>query len=212
MSDLGAIVLCGGRSTRMGRPKAWLPFGDEMLLQRVVRLVRAGVGAGPIVVVAAPDQELPELPGDVLVARDPVEGRGPLQGLAVGLAALPDEAELVYATATDAPFLRPGWIARLAERIGPADLAMPFVGGHRNPLAALYRRAAVLPAARDLLDADRLRPAFLLERVRVVVLHEDDLRDVDPELATIRNLNTPEDYAAALRDAGLDPSGRGRAG
>ena len=49
---LGAVVLCGGRSSRMGRPKAWLPFGDEVLLQRVVR--RIAEAAWPIAVVAAP--------------------------------------------------------------------------------------------------------------------------------------------------------------
>ncbi len=203
---LGAIVLCGGQSRRMGRPKAWLPFGDEVLLQRVARLVREGIGEdGELVVVAAPEQELPDLPSGTLIARDPVEGRGPLQGLAAGLAALPNEVELVYATATDAPFLRPAWITRLVERIGDADIAMPYVGGHRNPLSAVYRRSTVLPHVLDLLVADQLKPAFLLDRVRTRVLFEDDLHDIDPDLATVRNLNTPDDYASALRDAGLPP-------
>ena len=63
---LGAVVLCGGESRRMGRAKAWLPFGSEVLLQRVVRLV--GAVARPIVVVAAPGQQLPELPAGVAIA------------------------------------------------------------------------------------------------------------------------------------------------
>ena len=73
----GAIILCGGRSSRMGLPKLSLPFGPELMLPRVVRLVRAGLGlaATPIVVVAAPDQELPPLPVDVRVVRDRREGR-----------------------------------------------------------------------------------------------------------------------------------------
>src|SRR5690349_15807444 len=96
-AQLGAVILCGGQSRRMGRPKAWLPFGPEPLLARVVRRVREVVG--PVVVVAAPGQNLPSLPSDVAVARDPVADRGPLQGLAAGLAALPDDVELIYATA-----------------------------------------------------------------------------------------------------------------
>ena len=56
----GGIVLCGGRSTRMGVPKATLPFGPETMLQRVVRLL--GTVVSPIVVVAAREQSLPELP------------------------------------------------------------------------------------------------------------------------------------------------------
>src|SRR3954452_17592579 len=97
--ELGAVILCGGESRRMGRPKAWLPFGPEVMLQRVVRLVGEAAGVGPIAVVAAPGQEVPSLPDRVTVVRDEVSGRGPLQGLAAGLAALPAGAELVYATA-----------------------------------------------------------------------------------------------------------------
>ena len=67
--SLGAVILCGGQSRRMGQPKAWLPVRPERMLQRVVRLV--STVAGPIVVVAAPGQELPSLPAAVLVARDP---------------------------------------------------------------------------------------------------------------------------------------------
>src|SRR5262249_28004534 len=139
----GAIVLCGGHSRRMGRPKAWLPFGPELMLQRVVRLV--GEAAGPVVVVAAPGQDLPALPDGVAVVRDPISDRGPLQGLAAGLAALPESVELAYTTATDVPFLRPAWVARLVELIGDRDLAIPEIGGFLHPLAALYRRATVLP-------------------------------------------------------------------
>ena len=195
----GAVVLCGGESRRMGVPKAWLPFGPERLLQRVVRLV--GTAARPVVVVAAVGQELPELPADVVIARDPVAGRGPLQGLAAGFAAMPDPVNLVFATATDVPFLEPLWISRLVERIGDADLVIPKIDGHLHPLAALYRRTAVLPVIASLLAEDRLRTAALADAVRAQIVDEDDLRDVDPRFGTLRNLNQPEDYQRALRDA-----------
>ncbi len=203
--SLGAVILCGGQSRRMGRSKAWLPFGGERLLQRVVRLVSTAVEH--VAVVAAPEQELPPLPDSVLLARDPVLGRGPLQGLATGLAALPDEVELAYATATDVPFLHPDWIGRLAALIGEHDLAIPACDGYHHPLAALYRRRTVLPAIVTLLGADRLRPVFLMESVSTRVVLVDELREIDPQLGTLRNLNTPEDYAAALRDDGLAEPG-----
>lgn len=200
----GAIVLCGGQSRRMGRPKAMLPFGPERMLQRVVRLV--GEEARPIVVVAAPGQELPPLPTDVVIARDPTSGLGPLQGLAAGLAALPESVELVFATATDVPFLEPSWVGRLVALIGDHDLAIPFVEGFHHPLAALYRRAAALPAVEALLRAGRLRPFFLTETLRTRVVRADELRSVDPDLRTLRNLNTPDDYRKALAEAGLAPA------
>lgn len=199
--DTAALVLCGGASRRMGRPKAWLPFGDEALLTRAVRLVSSV--ARPVVVVAAPEQDLPPLPTDVAIVRDGVAHRGPLQGTASGLAALPDSAEFVYATGTDVPFFQPGWVDLLRRLIGDDDLAIPFVDGFHHPLAALYRRPTVLPAVQALLAADRLRPVFLMESVRTRVVTADELRAVDPGLATLRNLNTPDDYLSALAALGL---------
>jgi molybdopterin-guanine dinucleotide biosynthesis protein A len=198
----GALILCGGQSRRMGRPKAWLRFGPEVLLQRVTRIV--GSVADPIVVVAAPDQELPPLPGSVTVVRDPVAYRGPLQGILSGLAALPASVELAYASATDVPLLQPAWISRLADLMGDHDLAIPHVDGYHHPLAALYRRATVLPAVASLLESDRLRPVFLMESVRTRVVTPDEMLPADPELATLRNLNSPDDYHQALLDAGFD--------
>jgi molybdopterin-guanine dinucleotide biosynthesis protein A len=199
--SLGAVILCGGESRRMGRPKAWLAFGEERMLQRVVRL--AGTVARPIVVVAAPGQELPDLPAEVSIVRDPISGRGPLQGLAAGFGSLPDSVELAYATATDVPFLEPRWLTRLAELSDGFDLVIPFVGGFHHPLAALYRPSTVLPAIERLLGEDRLRPVFLVEAVKTRVVDETEMRAVDPELQTLRNLNFPEDYQTALHDAGL---------
>lgn len=200
----GAVILCGGESRRMGRPKAWLSIGPEYLLQRVVRQV--SVAASPVVVVGAPGQDLPELPADVRVVRDSIAGRGPLQGLAAGLAAMPEPVEFVFATATDVPFLVPRWITRLVERIGDADLVVPKIGGYLQPLAAVYRRRTMLPAIENLLAESRLRIRDLVDATRAVVLDEDDLRDVDPSFGSVWNLNEPADYDRALHDAGLSGS------
>ena len=190
-----AVVLCGGESRRMGRPKAWLPFGPEVMLQRVVRLVTTV--AQPIIVVAAPGQDLPELPREVAIVRDEISGRGPLEGLVAGLTALDDQVELVYATGTDVPFLEPRWITRLADLMGDADLAIPRIGDYFHPLAALYRKRAVLPAIEELLHHDRLRHSLLVEAVKTRVVLEHEMRVVDPELRTLRNLNHPEEYERA---------------
>jgi molybdopterin-guanine dinucleotide biosynthesis protein A len=197
---LGAVVLCGGISQRMGQPKCWLPFGPEPMLARVVRL--AGEAVQSIVVVAAPGQELPQLPEGVIIARDTISGRGPLQGLAAGLGAMPARVEFVYASATDAPFLEPRWITRLAELIGADDIAMPYVQDRHHPLAALYRRATVLPAMEALLAAGRLRPIALLDLLKARLITPDELRPIDPKLGTLLNLNTPDDYRKALAVAG----------
>jgi molybdopterin-guanine dinucleotide biosynthesis protein A len=199
--DLGAIVLCGGRSVRMGRPKAWLPFGPEPLLRRVVGLV--GEAAPVVVVVAAPGQKMPDLPAGVRVARDAAAGRGPLEGLAAGLEAVGDSVQFAYVTGTDVPFLVPGWIARLVGLIGGADLAIPCMDGRLHPLAALYRPAMVLPVVHRLLAEGKDRMTDLAGAVATREVGADELREVDPDLDTLANLNTPDDYRAALRKAGF---------
>jgi molybdopterin-guanine dinucleotide biosynthesis protein A len=119
---VAGIVLCGGRSSRMGRPKAWLPFGGEFMLQRVARVLREVVD--PIVVVAAPGQDVPELPPEVRIVRDEVEGKGPLGGLAAGLAALEGRADAAYLSSCDVPFLKPGFVARVIDALfSPSPLA-----------------------------------------------------------------------------------------
>ncbi|HUQ68094.1 MAG TPA: molybdenum cofactor guanylyltransferase [Planctomycetaceae bacterium] len=198
----GAIVLCGGRSSRMGRDKATLPFGPEVMLQRVVRLLNEVVPAGHIVIVAAVEQVLPELPAGVTIARDSRPQRGPLEGLAAGLQALPTGIEAVYATSCDVPLMVPAFVARMFAELGDCDIAVPRDAEHHHPLAAVYR-TSVLSRVERLLEGDRLRPRFLFDEARTREVPVDELRDVDPELRTLMNLNTPEDYRAALAAAGF---------
>src|SRR6516164_3640747 len=114
--NVGGIILCGGMSKRMGRPKAWLPFAGELMLPRVVRLL--GKAVQPIIVVAAPEQEVPPLPSDVEIVRDAEKGRGPLQGLLAGLTALRGRADAAYLSSCDVPFLRPAFVRRLIDLLG----------------------------------------------------------------------------------------------
>jgi len=196
----GGVVLCGGKSTRMGVAKATLPFGPETMLQRVVRLL--GTTVSPIAAVAARDQVLPELPAGVIVTRDEREAKGPLEGLRAGLKALPDSIEAAYVTSCDVPLLVPGFVERMLVLLGEHDIAVMEIDGFPHPLSAVYRRA-VLPQVEALLAQDRLRPVFLFDAVRTRRVTTAEMREVDPDLRTLRNLNTREDYAAALADAGF---------
>ena len=193
------MVLCGGKSSRMGTSKALLPFGPETMLQRVVRIL--GGLVSPIVVVAAPDQELPLLPADVIRTQDEQPGRGPLEGLRAGLKALPTDVDAAYVTSCDVPLLEPGFVMQMLELARGSDVAVMEIDGFPHPLSAVYRRAT-LPHVEDLLAHDRLRPVFLYERVPTRKVRPDEMT-TDPELRTLRNLNTREDYERALRDAGF---------
>lgn len=192
--------MCGGKSTRMGVPKATLPFGPETMLQRVVRLL--GTVVSPIAAVAAQGQALPELPASVIITRDEREAKGPLEGLRAGLAALPDSVELAYATSCDVPMLVPEFAERMLELVRDYDIAVMEIDGFAHPLSAVYRRT-VLPHIEALLAQDRLRPVFLFDAVRTRRVRAEEMAAIDPQLRTLRNLNTREDYLAALAEAGL---------
>jgi len=198
------IVLCGGQSSRMGRAKALLPFGPEVLLERIVRILSGVVS--PIVVVAAPGQELPPLATPVLLTQDEREGRGPLEGLRAGMKELvrrgcPYDLP-IYATSCDVPLLSPGFIRRVLKELGEHQAAVPVEDQFFHPLAAAYR-LSVLPEIEVLLAADQLRPSSLIERVRGRRIPVAELREVDPELLSLQNCNRPEDYRAALALAGF---------
>jgi molybdenum cofactor guanylyltransferase len=196
----GGIVLCGGRSTRMGVPKATLPFGPETMLQRVVRLL--GTVVVPVVVVAAREQMLPSLPDEVIITHDERAERGPLEGLRAGLKALPDSVDIAYVTSCDVPLLVPGFVSRMVDLLGDHDIAVMEIDGFAHPLSAVYRRA-VLPRVESLLAQDKLRPVFLFDASRTRRVQPAEMSSVDPPLCTLRNLNTREDYLEALSEAGF---------
>ncbi|MBL9087124.1 MAG: NTP transferase domain-containing protein [Planctomycetia bacterium] len=195
-----ALVLAGGRSTRMGRDKASLAWGGSTFLARVVATVAAVVDE--VVVVARPGQALPEvgpLRAGVAVrhAVDAADDRGPVEGLRAGLASC--DASVVYATGCDVPRLAPAFVAAViaALRAAPdAAVAVPEVAGRLHPLAAAYRRAPTLVAARALLAAGSARMTALVEGLPHVVVPEADLRAVDPTLGSLANVNTPADLDA----------------
>ena len=200
--EKGAIILCGGKSSRMGRDKATLPFGPELMLQRVIRLVSQVVTPQRIVVVTAPGQQLPEISREITVTHDERQDRGPLEGLAAGLRVTDKNVDAVYVTSCDVPLLVPAFIERMFELIKDHEIAVPRDGQHHHTLAAVYR-LSVLDHVQQLLGADRLRPRFLFDEVNTREVPVDELRLVDPELATLENLNHPEDYLKALSVAGF---------
>jgi molybdenum cofactor guanylyltransferase len=202
MSTSAGIVLAGGRSSRMGTSKAALEWHGSTLLRRTAGIV-ARATDGPVVVVRAPGQALPELPPGVDVVDDPREGLGPVQGLAAGLAATAGRADVAFVCSTDLPFLHPAFVRRVLRAAHDgADVGLPVARGYPQPLAAAYR-TALAPLAERLVAEGRLRPAFLFEECVVTRLDEAALRGdpilaaLDPDLDSVLNVNEPDDYQAA---------------
>lgn len=189
----------------MGQPKALLDWFGTPLLAHVCELLRAEL-EGPLVAVRSARQPLPRLPDEIEVVEDRRPERGPLEGIAAGLRAVGDRADAVYVSATDVPLLVPAVVrlARSALRNG-VDAVVPRIGDRMYPLTASYR-TSLLPLVERLLAEERLRALDLVESTAVRWLTESELRAVDPELDSFRNVNTPADYQGALaraRERGL---------
>ena len=186
----------------MGSDKATLPFGPEVLLQRVVQLVGEVVDPRAMVIVASRDQVLPPLPDAVQMVRDDSEYPGPLAALATGLRALGNRADAVFATGCDLPLLVPALVEQLFALLDGYDAVVPWDGNRDHPLAAVYR-PQLAGEIEKLLTAGHFSMRALVTAIRTHRIHAEDLREIDPELRSLRNLNTEQEYAAALRLAGF---------
>jgi len=207
-SNVAAVVLVGGRSLRMGRPKATLALAGRALLAHVLGVVRPLVRE--IVLVAAADQALPVdlAVGDPAGARVPVHvvhdrlvAAGPLPALALGLAAV--TAPLALALPCDAPFVQAALLVELVRRLAAPDAieldaVVPTWDGHVQPLVAAYR-----PRIASRLDALVARGETRLQAVvglpRVARIPAEAIRIHDPDGRSFRVLNAPADLAAAER-------------
>jgi molybdopterin-guanine dinucleotide biosynthesis protein A/molybdopterin converting factor small subunit len=203
-----AVILSGGKSSRMGSPKALLLFDGEPLVVHVARALRSLFG--DIVVVGGPGEEFVELlrllssqpnklkqPNEpkVTLIRDEVSHQGPVGGIYYGLSVA--AGEFCFVTSCDVPFLSARLISYLLSQISDYDVVVPYWQERFQPLCAVYRKS-VAPLLKEQLDRGELRPIFLYEKVRTRKVTEAEIRRFDPEGSSFFNMNSPEDYRAAL--------------
>lgn len=197
---LGALILAGGRSLRMGRPKEWLPWADTTLLGHLCHNLREVTA--PILVLARDrEQSLPTLPPAVEILTDERREAGPLAGLVQGLEHLVashgfDDGDALLLTACDQPFLTGDVVRGLLAHLPGHDVVLPVAAGREQPLAALYR-VAVRTTARAMLEQGAGSPRAVAAARTTCRLADDQLAAVDPTGRAWWNLNTPADYERA---------------
>ena len=187
-----AVVLAGGKSSRMGRPKSLLPFDGEPLILHIVHALQRMFAE--TVIVAAPDQDLPDLPATVV--RDEIAYQGPVGGIYYGLKAA--GGNFCFVTSCDVPFLNPSLISYLISQISDHDAVVPHWENRFQPLHAVYR-TSVLPLLKEQLERGELRPVYLFDKVQTCKIGEEEIRRFDPEGLSFLNMNTPDDYERALQ-------------
>jgi FdhD protein len=198
-----AAIMAGGRSLRMGVDKTLLAVDGESLLMRVVEAVEQ-VCAHTMVVTNRPEQAGEAgLPADVIVLTDEVAFQGPLGALVTALEGAQDE--WVLAVAADLPWLEPGVIRALWDARNGAAAVVPRTEEGLQPLLALYNRACI-PVARRVLASGRRRLVAMFADLAVVEVPLETLREADPELRSLVNVNTPSDLVDVREAAVPDES------
>ncbi|MCA9238965.1 MAG: molybdenum cofactor guanylyltransferase [Planctomycetales bacterium] len=197
-STYGAVVLCGGQSSRMGKDKANLLLGGQSLLSRALDAVSLVVPEARIVCVAAKEQKLPVLSTAIRVVRDPRENLGPLAALATGLRELPVECDAVVVTGCDHPLLSAEVLEELLNQLGGSAAVIPEVAGCLQPLPAVYS-ISIRGAAEQLLHEGRRSLHSLLDAIPWRPADMPAVRSIDPELLSFLACNNAAELAEAER-------------
>jgi molybdopterin-guanine dinucleotide biosynthesis protein A len=180
------LILAGGRSRRMGRPKATICIDGVTLIERVAKVL--GEFCDPVLVVGD-DPILPEGLG-LKVVEDAAPGGTVVRGLLGGLRASPHD--LAAAVGCDMPYLKSSLLKRQVEHAIDYDVVLLASARGLEPLHGVYRRS-VIPALESLATDPTAGLRDLWSRVRGLVLEEGEVRDLDPDAKSTVNLNTPED-------------------
>ncbi len=190
--SVGAVVLAGGRSARMGTDKAVVDFCGR----RMIDVVTGRLGEMTDRVVVVTKSRLGLEPISAIVLEDEEPFAGPLPALVAGVRVTACERNVVVAC--DMPFLNVALLRTLAEGLtGDLDAVVPVTGDGPQPLHAAYGDCAVEPLLASIAAGVRtLRGA--LERLRVRWVNEKEWGAIDPDGRSFLNVNTPDELRDAL--------------
>ena len=185
--NISAAIMAGGRSRRMGRNKALLPYRGKPLIAHVFETLEA-LFEDIFLVTNDPGPfdflPCPKIP-------DRVPGKGPISGIDAALRH--SKNPFVLAVGCDAPFLSPLLLALLAEKAEGTDLVIPYGLHGPEPLCAIYGKGC-LPQIEESLRRGDFPAVALIGRVRTREISRDEVASVDPGFRSFRNINTPDDF------------------
>ncbi|MBA2113071.1 molybdenum cofactor guanylyltransferase [Bremerella alba] len=199
-SQRAALIVCGGESRRMGQSKPHLPFGQETMLERVVRIVSPTVEE--VVLLTSKVQELPQLPYDCVELPDRVVQQGPAAAIYEGLKYVTGWSEAAIVLGCDLPLVTQPAIEYLFAQLATHDAVMPRHEGLPQPLAAVYANR-VMDTFEKVLSTGNQRLLACIEPLETCWIDARELTGVDPNLGLLKNVNTPDAYRQALQIAGL---------
>ena len=193
--NMTGVLVAGGKSRRMGRDKRLLELGGQPLIQRALSVLQS-LFSEVLIAVAEP---LPQLTGQgYRVVLDLIPNCATLGGLYTGLSSA--SHPLVFAVGCDMPFLNPAAVKRLADLSTQTDVVMPRLATGLQPMHAVYSKAC-LPHLEQMAKTQQLKVQGLVDitGLTVKLVPEKDFLDVDPQLLSFFNINTPADLEFARK-------------
>ena len=187
---IAAVILAGGKSSRMGKDKALLNLGKQKMIEYVLEEIRDVFK--DILIIGSPESY--DFPG-VPVEPDIIPGRGPLSGIHAGL--IHTGKDYVFVTACDMPFVNKKLIQYMINKLdNKYDVLIPRVGEFMEPLFALYGKRCIAPIEENL-NAGRYKVLDFLPKVRVNYIYPEEINAfVEPEKVFF-NVNTPQELERA---------------
>ena len=192
MNSLTVAINAGGKSSRMGTDKSFVPLLGKPMIEHVLERV-SDLGQLETILVTNKPELYAHL--GLPMFSDALPDKGSLGGIYTAL--LNSRGEYTLCVACDMPFLNPALLRHMIALISAeTDVIVPTVDGYPEGLHAIYSQRCLEPIRRKL-EADRLKIIGFYDEVRVRTLDEAQWQPFDPRGLSFRNINTPDE----LRDA-----------
>jgi molybdopterin-guanine dinucleotide biosynthesis protein A len=190
MMSVNIAILAGGRSSRMGADKSLVHLGGKPVIEHVLERVRP-LGLPIILITNSPEKYAAyQLP----MIADLLPEQGSLGGIYTAIAS--SGADYALCVACDMPFLNTALLRYQIARCEGWDVVVPRTKGFPETLHAIYSKACIVPIQNQL-SSGQLKVSGFYDQVKTLFLEEDAVREIDPELRSFVNVNTPDELSAA---------------
>ena len=190
------IILCGGRSRRMGKDKGSLVLNDKPMLMHVLDTVKE---IADEIVLVLRDQEqinkyktiLRDIEVSIKIVTDEAKDQGPLVGILTGLSHI--KSEYAQILPCDSPFISKSFVLKMFEiaESKKFDAVVPIWNdGHIEPLHSIYKKD-IVDIGKNLIKKERYNVKSLIDNLNVKYV---DVEELDESTMSFRNLNTINDF------------------
>lgn len=188
--NVTAVVLAGGKSSRMGCNKAFLKLGQKTMIETIVESLQK-IFKNVIIVTDIPEEYT--MLNKVVFIQDIIDTKekNSLIGLYSGL--VESKTDYVFVTGCDMPFLNIGLIEYMIKSKEDEDVVIPFYSGHYEPLYAIYNKKCI-PEFKKLIQKNRFKIIDIFENLNVKEIKKSEIIKFDPNTSCFKNINTYEQY------------------